>query len=568
MKNAFRIFFGADGANSWLVLFCLILASTLELFSLGIFLPLISQWAGQDLASTSALSQMMASLLQKLYVPLDPPFLILLVVFGFMLKFAISFVALSYAGISRAKVATNLRKRSIASLFNARWDFLLAQRSGALANVVGGQANQAGHAYSASADYIAALFQVSVYLLAGILISVWLAVISVVLGLIATFVLKKLIVQSRHAGEEHTKAMSSLVAQVSDLLSNLKPIKAMNRQNELVAIAETQIDRLYNAMCRQSISKYGMRRGADIILTASLGIGLLVAIVYLKLDVSEVMVLGLVALRGADTFQQLQGYLQALNEFESAYWNSYKLIDDFNEKAENKAGQSIETISHGIRFEKVSFSHGTKQILRDVSFNLPKGSLSVFIGPSGTGKTTLIDILLGLYLPDQGGVFIDDISLKDISLPIWRQHIGYVPQDLILLHGTIRENITLANTQFDDADIWRALELARAAEFVHELDCQLDTIVGEFGSKLSGGQRQRIGLARALICNPKLLILDEVTSALDPETERKICNNVAGLKQRYTIIAVTHSPVWISIADQTFSVDCGRIVKTEKMKAP
>lgn len=563
MKNAFRIFFNEESANPWLVLFFLVLASTLELVSLGVLLPLLSFWSGQGTDSSSALSNAVVSGLKYLQIPQEPIYFIGLTTTGLVLKFILSFIALSYAGIAQAKVATNFRKRSVKSLFNARWGFLLSQRSGNVANVMGYQAGRASRAYLASADYLAALFQVSVYFIVGLLISLKLAIIALLLGMMAKFILSKLIVISRQAGQDQTKATSIFVSHIGDLLANLKSIKAMDRQNNLVGFASVQIEQLYRSMCRQSIAKYGMRRGGDIILMVSLGVGLIIAVEYLKLELTEVVVLGLVVLRGADTFQQLQNHMVSLSESESAYWDSHKLIADFENNVEVSTGQSFNGLKKGCRFESVCFSHGQTRIVEDVSFDIPVGTLSVLIGPSGAGKTTMIDLLLGLYLPENGTIFIDETPLSNISLPEWRKHIGYVSQELTLLHGTIGENITLSDDQFSDSDIWRALKLADADGFVSKLKNGLDTTVGEFGAKLSGGQRQRIGLARALISNPELLILDEVTSALDPVTEKKICDNIANLKKDYTIVAVTHSPVWLSVADQTFAINDGSLVKKD-----
>ena len=563
MKNAFKIFFNEESANPWLVLFFLVLASTLELISLGVLLPLLSFWSGQGVSSTSMLSNLVVSGFDYLQIPRQPVYFIALTTTGLALKFLLSFIALSYAGVVQARVATNFRKRAVKSLFNARWGFLLSQRSGNVANVVGYQAARASRAYMASADYLAALFQVSVYFIVGLLISIKLAIIAGLLGIFAKLLLNKLIVQARQAGQEQTNSTSLFVSQIGDLLANLKSIKSMDRQNNLVGFAHRQIDQLYRAMCRQSLAKYGMRRGGDIILIISLGIGLIIAVEYLKLELTEVVVLGLVVLRGADTFQQLQNHLVSLSDSESAYWNSRQLIAEFEANAESRTGQPFTSLAKGCRFDHVGFSHGNSKIVDDVSFDIPVGSLSVLIGPSGAGKTTLIDLLLGLYLPESGTIEIDGKPLTEISLPEWRKHVGYVPQELTLLHGTIGENITLSDDQFDDQDIWRALELADAADFVRKLENQLDTTVGEFGAKLSGGQRQRIGLARALISNPQLLILDEVTSALDPQTEQKICSNIASLKQDYTIVAVTHSPVWLSVADQTFAINNGLLTKKD-----
>jgi len=144
--------------------------------------------------------------------------------------------------------------------------------------------------------------------------------------------------------------------------------------------------------------------------------------------------------------------------------------------------------------------------------------------------------------------------------------IGYVPQELTLFHTTVAENITLGNASLDDEQIWHALALAGAAEFIRELPRGLLTDVGEMGSKLSGGQRQRIAIARAIVSRPQLLILDEVTSALDPATERDICERISSLGDDFTIVAITHRPAWTAIAARVYNLADGKVREVESSR--
>ena len=156
-------------------------------------------------------------------------------------------------------------------------------------------------------------------------------------------------------------------------------------------------------------------------------------------------------------------------------------------------------------------------------------------------------------------ILVGETPLTDIDLWAWRGMIGYVPQELNLFHDSIRENITLGDLAITDGDILQALAQAGASDFIAGLAHGLDTDVGEMGGKLSGGQRQRISLARALVTKPDVLILDEVTSALDPATEAEIVANIAGLRGRYTIVAITHRPAWTEIADRLYKVQDGTV---------
>lgn len=193
--------------------------------------------------------------------------------------------------------------------------------------------------------------------------------------------------------------------------------------------------------------------------------------------------------------------------------------------------------------ENVSFHYpqGKETVLKDVSFTILKGSFVGIIGQSGAGKTTFVDLLLGLLALESGKILVDG---QDISENIrgWQANLAYVPQMIYLIDGTIRENIALGvdTEKIDDAEINRVLKMAELYEFVQGLTDVLETRVGERGVKLSGGQRQRIGIARALYCNPKVLILDEATSALDNETEKSITDTILKLKGQITIIAIAH----------------------------
>ena len=196
-----------------------------------------------------------------------------------------------------------------------------------------------------------------------------------------------------------------------------------------------------------------------------------------------------------------------------------------------------------------------------------RDSTTVFIGPSGAGKTTIVDLITRLYEPQAGRILVDGVSLTELDLHKWRSMIGYVPQELILLSGSVRDNITLG-AAVDDETLMEALELAGAAGFVSDLPEGLDTDLGERGLKLSGGQRQRLSLARALVHRPRLLILDEVTSALDPETERKLVEQIGALAGRggMTIIAITHTRAWLSAADRVFHLENGHVTRIEDRK--
>ena len=206
----------------------------------------------------------------------------------------------------------------------------------------------------------------------------------------------------------------------------------------------------------------------------------------------------------------------------------------------NKQKMKFENV---ISVEELGFTYPEieKQVLRNISFSIPKGKFVGIVGPSGAGKTTFVDILLGLLPPSSGRISVDGKNIYD-DIRTWQANLAYVPQNIYLIDGTIRENIALGidEKEIDDALINKVLHMAELYDFVQELPAGIDTTVGERGVKLSGGQRQRIGIARALYYQPQVLVLDEATSALDNETEKSITDTILKLKGQITIIAVAH----------------------------
>jgi ATP-binding cassette subfamily C protein len=256
----------------------------------------------------------------------------------------------------------------------------------------------------------------------------------------------------------------------------------------------------------------------------------------------------------------LQQAYQALALSESAFWSLRKSINASTHQAETglDSGRSVE-FSKEIRFESVTFSYKEKPVLHELSFNLAQGEFLAISGPSGAGKTTLVDLLVGLITPQSGKITIDGQAVSTINLHHWRAQIGYVPQEMFLFHDTILQNVTLGDETLTSVDAEHALRAAGAWPFVLELRMGMDTVIGERGAALSGGQRQRIALARALVRRPRLLILDEATTALDPSTEAAICETLVGLRSTVTIISISHQPAMMRAASRVLSLRAGEM---------
>ncbi|WP_230500665.1 ABC transporter ATP-binding protein [Sutcliffiella rhizosphaerae] len=227
---------------------------------------------------------------------------------------------------------------------------------------------------------------------------------------------------------------------------------------------------------------------------------------------------------------------------------------------------SQRTFNQSIELENVFFKYPNQKnySIKNVSLTIPTGKSVAIIGESGSGKTTIVDIMLGLLLPEKGKVIVDGVDLHN-QISLWQKKIGYIPQTIFLSDDSIRNNIAFGvdTININDDQVWKALEQAQLKDFVLSLPEKLDTSVGERGVRLSGGQRQRIGIARALYHNPEILFMDEATSALDNETEMEVMKAIDNLKGQKTLIIIAHRLSTISNCDIVFKLKQAQIVEVE-----
>lgn len=260
-------------------------------------------------------------------------------------------------------------------------------------------------------------------------------------------------------------------------------------------------------------------------------------------------VLALTAFRLMPSANRIVNLFNTIKFQQPLFYELYPELMDIKERQESRKESYYLSVQPKLKFEKsiqvnklrFAYPEGREDVLRDVSFSISKGDFTGIIGPSGAGKTTFVDILLGLLKPSDGNIKVDGQNIFD-NIRSWQANLAYVPQSIYLIDGSVKENIALgvASENIDNARIEKSLHMVELYDFVSDLPEGMETRVGERGVKLSGGQRQRIGIARALYQQPEVLILDEATSALDNDTEKSITDTILKLKGQITIIAIAH----------------------------
>lgn len=232
-----------------------------------------------------------------------------------------------------------------------------------------------------------------------------------------------------------------------------------------------------------------------------------------------------------------------------------------DEVEDNEGKPALDHVTGEIRFEAVTFAYERDPALREIDLTIHPGETVAFIGPSGSGKSTLLHLSLGLIAPDRGRIRIDGHDLREIDRRTYRRFVSVVPQEPVLFAATIRENVAYGLPDLDDAAVWRALTEAYASRFVRELPEGWNTLVGERGGSLSGGQRQRLAIARALVRDPRVLLLDEATAALDGESEAAVHDALGTLRAGRTTLIVAHRLSTVRAADRIVVLEGGRILQ-------
>jgi subfamily B ATP-binding cassette protein MsbA len=239
-----------------------------------------------------------------------------------------------------------------------------------------------------------------------------------------------------------------------------------------------------------------------------------------------------------------------------------ELLSERPEDQDPRRTVTLEDIIGRVEFEDVSFSYDRNRVvLHDVSFVAEPGTVTALVGSSGSGKSTTIGLISAFHVPTDGKVTVDGVDLSTVRLDSYRTRLGVVLQESFLFDGTIRENVAFSRPDATEQEIMRACQIARVDEFAESFEDKYDTVVGERGVKLSGGQRQRISIARAILAEPRILILDEATSSLDSESEQMIQHGLSYLMQGRTTFVIAHRLSTIRRADQILVMEHGQIVE-------
>ena len=380
---------------------------------------------------------------------------------------------------------------------------------------------------------------------------------------------------SSRLGRQNERYNAKLFQWINQSLGGIKELKILQREEYFIDSYKTNYKKLiWGARVNELISalpKYIVETVAMVGLVFAIIIKLLFGHGALETFIPQIAVFAVAAFRLLPSVGRVNAYINSIMYNKASLdmiYDDLKEIDSEPvQEAEWQGEKENWIFNKGVIVEHVTYHYPDSdvEVLHDISMEIPKGKTVALIGPSGAGKTTLADIILGLLPPTSGVVRMDQHNIYE-NLRSWREKLGYIPQTIYLSDDTIRNNIAFGiyQEQIDDNAIWKALEKAQLKEFVQGLENGLDTYVGDRGVRLSGGQRQRIGIARALYHDPEILVLDEATSALDSSTEQAVMESIESLQGLKTMIIIAHRLTTIKNADLVYEVSGGNVTLRDK----
>jgi len=457
-----------------------------------------------------------------------------------------------------------LRLRVYVAITASRWSSFTRKPSSSFVHTLTHETERVGGALSGLLDLVVKLVTTGIYLSLALYLSPATTLLVATCGGALMMALARKTQLGRAKGEAVSRAYEALYGAITEHLAGLRitkshgtePLNLERFRERTQRTASAQADVVRN---RADVG-FWLSTGSATIMAGIFSVALLV----LELPLASILLLLYVFARLVPNLTGLQRQVQQVLILLPAVERVEAMLAWLTEHAEPTGPEvGIPELTEVLRLEQVGFGYAGAEgeaVLRSVDLEVPAGRTTAIVGPSGGGKSTVADLVVGLLAPDHGRVLVDDVPLEGGRVAAWRRRIGYVNQDTFLFHDTIRANLLFVKPDADEDELREALRSASAG-FVEALPDGLDTVVGDRGVRLSGGERQRIALARAILRRPALLVLDEATSALDPENERVIQEAIGRMAGKQTLLVIAHRLASVRGADTIYVMERGRVVE-------
>lgn len=536
--------------------------SILEGINIGLLIPLLETLQSDDGAGSHWISRLISSFFGSFGVPLNLNTMLAALGIIVLIISGLKYCRLILAAKAQANLTIWVRSRNMQTLLYADAGYFHKKQLGVLSDTLTTQANRSGNSLFIVAEIVSNVGVITTYLVAALLISPGLTMIALALLLVVTILMQWHISNAKTLGTVRTESETNLQASALENLSGINVIKSFlieqSRLFGFIQQANQVRDNQYNLVKNQSQMTILQELSLFALIALIIYVGFSALSVGIPVIVALLFTLYRLAPRISGTNnrrQQLAANLASLHQVNQI------LAEANNPKVKN-GNRSIHRLEQKIELRNISFHYDDNPlVLKGASFTIDKGQMTAIIGASGAGKSTIIDLILRFFDPTEGTILVDGIDLQEIDITTWRTRIGIVSQDTFLFNDTIRNNISLGRIATGNKTVEYAAKQAYADKFINQLSEGYETIIGDRGLNLSGGERQRISLARAIMSDPEILILDEATSSLDTHSEQLIQQYIEMRRGDCTLIVVAHRTSTIQSADKIVVVKDGGIIQ-------
>ncbi len=562
ITSLFKRAFGFQKKEIAALVFLSFFSGILGGVGIGAIIPLFSFVQG-GVPGTDAISRLVETIFSFLHIPFTLPYLVAFIITLFVIKGALLFYINYIATSTVLSFEEQMRKRLFTGTFRADWSYLSKHKLGHLDQLLTTYVSKSSAPLFYFGGAIIVIANLVVYIALALQISAIATLLALLTGTLVMFFFKPFFRKNAQLSQEMSKIGKHFGHFVNESVLGLKTVKSMRAEQRIIEKAEGFFRRINWLNIHVTIV-----RTTTNVLLEPLSVVFILGVFLYFMSVQESVNLGSFAVivyaihkifsQGQTIQSDLHSVISSIPFLEAVLLYE----EEAGREREQDLGEVGFQFTKTLRFDNVDFSYRDGiPVLRKVSFTLPKGGVVGLIGPSGAGKTTLVDLILRLYGPKEGHILLDDADIASVRLQDWRRNIGYVSQEIFLLNDTIENNIRFYYDAITDTDLKEAAKMANIHDFIESLPEKWQTVVGERGILLSGGQRQRIILARVLARRPQILILDEATSALDAESELLIQQAIEELRGKVTVLVIAHRLSTVKAVDTLMVLGNGCIVE-------
>ena len=535
----------------------LIISGLLDTIGLSLIAPTVSLLI-EESASTGYNSEIISNLKKVLdffSIPYSLRYILASIAIIMFLRSIFIFAQSFYLSIVQQNYASELSKKYHYYLNSLSWHSFKEYKQAATINVFS-ESVRAGGSLKNYLNLVSNFFGILIYIVFLSVISIEMTAVSIILSVFIILVFYRLIRISNFLGKKQTHKAQQVFQDLSDSINLAKYLRAHGKTNFMTKKLFNSIDNFKKNQIKLGLNDSIFQASYEYAFIGFLMLGLLIAARYFDLTSSTIALVTIILYRLFQRIKIFQQCYQSFNKTVPGYFSIKNEISKKHGNSDDWGNKRFIGIKNFIEFKDATFSIDKRKIFSKLNFKFEKNKINVIIGKSGSGKTTLVDLITGLTELDQGDLKIDDQDIKDFSKLSYLNSIGYVDQNPYLFNDTISNNIKWGSKEnISKSKIYNLAKELKIHDLINNLPNGYNSNVGDFGNSLSGGERQRIVIARTLINNPKILILDEATSQLDIKSQRIVMSFLKKLKKTTTIIMVTHRKETLEIADKVLEVN-------------